>query len=149
MCVCVRIKLHEYTLFQFNLLAGNVGDTTCALTVLAHATSMEGATKEYQICSLSHGIFRIHPNTGFNLNVPSLHCQMCGPCSPISNRVTSSGSSSSMSVLEFIFAVREGAGTPLFAEACGLNIGTSEVQTRTSGSSGSILLVKMRTKPRP
>ena len=85
-------------------------------------------------------------NTRFNLNVLSLHCQMCGPCSTFSNRVASSSRSSSMSVLEFIFAVCEGAGIPLFAEPCGLNIGTLEVQTKTCCS---ILLVKMRTKPRP
>jgi hypothetical protein len=86
-------------------------------------------------------------NTRFNLNVLSLHCQMCGPCFTFSNRVASSSrSSGSMSVLEFIFAVCEGAGIPLFAEPCGLNIGTLEVQTKTCCS---ILLVKMRTKPRP
>ena len=64
-------------------------------------------------------------NTRFNLNVLSLHCQMCGPCFTFSNRVASSSrSSGSMSVLEFIFAVCEGAGISLFAERCGLNIGT-------------------------
>ena len=51
----------------------------------------------------------------------SVHAIFC-PCSTFPNRVT--GSSGSMSVLEFIFAVCEGAGISLFAEPCGLNIGT-------------------------